>query len=78
MTSTQFHKGQRVRITTDVHWTDDANIERITPAPSTGTITAIDTRQDTTIYEIILDHNAGWFLHDPASDGPVVEPIPTP
>jgi len=32
-----FAKGDRVRVTTTVHWTDDANIERITPAPSAGT-----------------------------------------
>ena len=72
-----FAKGDRVRITTAVHWTDDADIEHITPAPSTGTITAVDPRADTTIYEIILDAHAGWFLHDPPTDAPVVEALTT-
>lgn len=70
-----FSKGTRVSITTDVHWTDGANIERITPGPSTGTITAVDPRPTTTIYEIILDNDAGYFLYDPKADGPVVKPL---
>lgn len=69
---------QRVTITKDVHWTDDNNQERITLAPCTGTITAIDPRPDVTIYEIILDNDAGWFLHEPTADGPIVIPTTTP
>lgn len=63
---------QRVTINQDVHWTDDADQERITPGPVNGTITAIDPRPGATIYEIILDNDSGWFLHDPATDGPIV------
>lgn len=69
---------QRVTITKNVHWTDDKDQERITPAPINGTITAIDPRPDVTIYEIILDNDAGWFLHEPTADGPIVIPTAQP
>lgn len=39
-------KGKKVTISCDCHWTDDNNQERITPGPCTGTVSAIDFRED--------------------------------
>jgi hypothetical protein len=68
-----FTKGQKVTVNCDVHWTDDADQERVTKGPSSGVVIAVDERPDVTIYEIHLDDDQGYFLFEPSADGDVVK-----
>lgn len=64
-------KGKKVTISCDCHWTDDDNQERITPGPCTGTVSAIDFREDATLIDVHLDAG-GYFTYERSADGDVL------
>ena len=64
-------KGKKVTVTCDCHWTDDDNVERITPGPVKGLVSDIEFRQDVTLINVHLDAG-GYFIYERSADGDVL------